>query len=110
MEREDTFAKARRQLEKADAEKEAFLTARRSPIMELESDIAESQPVPTTLRSQNKELDSNMRKLECSLDDARKCREKELRVEAAHYSGNEGLQNGLQERNGDTREREANHH
>ena len=51
-----------------------------------------------------------MRTLECSLRDARKCREKDLRVEAAHYSGNEGPQNGLQERNGDTREREANLH
>ena len=110
MEREDTFAKAHRQLEKGDAEKEAFLTAWRGQIMELESDIADSEPVPTTLCSQNKELDSNMRKLECSLHDARKCRENDLRVEAAHYSGNEVPQNGLQERNRDTREREANLH
>ena len=110
MKREDTFAKAHRQLEKADAEREAFLTARRGQIMELESDIAESEPVPTTLRTQIKELDSNMRKLECSLRDARKCREKDLRVESAHYSGNEGPQNGLQERNRDITEREATLH
>jgi hypothetical protein len=110
MEREDTFGKAHRQLEKAEAEREAFLTARRGKIMEMESDIAESEPVPTTLRTQIKELDSNMRKLECSLCDARKCHEKDLRVAAAHYSGNEGPQNGLQERNRDIREREATLH
>jgi hypothetical protein len=110
MEREVTFAKSNRQMEKAAAEREAFLTARRGQIMELESDIADSEPVPTALRTQIKELDSNMRKLECSLRDARKCREKDLRVESAHYSGNEGPQIGLQERNRDITEREATLH
>jgi hypothetical protein len=82
MDREDTFA--------SDGQ-----------IMELASYMAESEAVLRTLRAQIEELKRNMGKLDCSLRDARKCREKYMRVETAQYSGN---------RNRDIREGEATLH
>jgi chromosome segregation ATPase len=80
-------------------------------IKNLQEEVAENELVETVLRGQIEVLESDKKKLESALCDKREYHEKYLqcteKMEAAHYSMNERLQNQLQERNRRIRELEA---